>query len=199
MAWRRLLARLPAAARGHATLASAAPPLAPAARAPSSSALLALLPASVAARILAPPPRQLPPPSAAAAVRCFGSQPAAGAAAGAPPQAALGEAEFHAAADGALDALVEALEAYVEDADVADADVQYASGVLTVNLGRHGTYVVNKQTPNRQIWLSSPVSGPLRFDPAPGGRWVYRRDGRDLVHQLEQEIGGLVGRPLSLD
>lgn len=31
------------------------------------------------------------------------------------------------------------------------------SGVLTVKLGRHGTYVINKQTPNRQIWLSSPV------------------------------------------
>lgn len=31
------------------------------------------------------------------------------------------------------------------------------SGVLTVRLGRHGTYVINKQTPNRQIWLSSPV------------------------------------------
>jgi frataxin-like iron-binding protein CyaY len=33
-----------------------------------------------------------------------------------------------------------------------------------VKLGRRGTYVINKQTPNRQIWLSSPVrcagSGP---------------------------------------
>ena len=29
--------------------------------------------------------------------------------------------------------------------------------MLTVKLGRHGTYVINKQTPNRQIWLSSPV------------------------------------------
>jgi hypothetical protein len=31
------------------------------------------------------------------------------------------------------------------------------SGVLTVKLGKHGTYVINKQTPNRQIWLSSPI------------------------------------------
>lgn len=30
------------------------------------------------------------------------------------------------------------------------------SGVLTLNLGPHGTYVVNKQPPNKQIWLSSP-------------------------------------------
>jgi len=31
------------------------------------------------------------------------------------------------------------------------------SGVLTVKLGDHGTYVINKQTPNKQIWLSSPT------------------------------------------
>ena len=29
--------------------------------------------------------------------------------------------------------------------------------VLTLKLGCLGTYVLNKQTPNRQIWLSSPV------------------------------------------
>lgn len=31
------------------------------------------------------------------------------------------------------------------------------SGVLTVKLGDKGTYVVNKQPPNKQIWLSSPI------------------------------------------
>lgn len=28
---------------------------------------------------------------------------------------------------------------------------------MTVRLGDLGTYVLNKQTPNRQLWLSSPV------------------------------------------
>jgi len=28
----------------------------------------------------------------------------------------------------------------------------------------HGTWVVNKQAPSRQLWWSSPLSGPLRFD-----------------------------------
>ena len=27
-----------------------------------------------------------------------------------------------------------------------------------------GTWVINKQPPNRQVWLSSPISGPRRFD-----------------------------------
>lgn len=65
-------------------------------------------------------------------------------------------------------------------------------GVLTVRLGSHGTYVINKQTPNRQIWLSSPVSGPFRFD-YHEGKWVYSRDGHELLQQLQQELQGLLG------
>ena len=52
----------------------------------------------------------------------------------------------------------------------SEADPTLADGVLTVKLGgKFGTYVINKQTPNRQLWLSSPVSGPARFDLV-GGR-----------------------------
>jgi frataxin len=83
--------------------------------------------------------------------------------------------------------------------------------VLTVKLGSHGTYVINKQTPNRQVWLSSPVSGPFRYDHRPaavggggdasasssdgGDYWVYARDGHGLEAKLEREIEGLIGRP----
>lgn len=38
------------------------------------------------------------------------------------------------------------------------------AGVLEVSLPPSGTYVINKQPPNKQIWLSSPVSGPKRYD-----------------------------------
>ena len=37
-------------------------------------------------------------------------------------------------------------------------------GVLTMVLDGGNTYVLNKQRPNRQVWLSSPVSGPRRFE-----------------------------------
>ena len=44
-------------------------------------------------------------------------------------------------------------------------DVLHAqSGVLTLKLGNKGTYVINKQPPNKQIWLSSPF------------RWVHTGD-----------------------
>ena len=62
----------------------------------------------------------------------------------------------------------------------------------TVNLGPSGTWVINKQTPNRQIWWSSPLSGPMRFQY--GGveqGWVGSRDGTPLLGLLKEEIDGL--------
>ena len=56
--------------------------------------------------------------------------------------------------------------------------------------------MLNKQPPNRQIWLSSPVSGPKRYDWVAGegvgdgeGKWVYLRDGSTLDGLLEGEVG----------
>ncbi len=44
-----------------------------------------------------------------------------------------------------------------------------------------------------------PRSGPFRFDLQPGSRrWVYRRDGRDLLHQLEAELKALTGKEVKL-
>ena len=72
---------------------------------------------------------------------------------------------------------------------------------------------MNKQPPNKQIWLSSPVSGPKRFDwvlptsniqqyekqdtedvddggdDGQGGKWVYLRDNSALTKLLHEEVG----------
>ncbi|KAI9581765.1 hypothetical protein GQX74_010082 [Glossina fuscipes] len=69
-----------------------------------------------------------------------------------------------------------------------------SDGVLTVNLGpKHGVYVINRQTPNRQIWLSLPFSGPKRYEfvgPKTGekGEWLYRHDDETLHDSLQQEL-----------
>lgn len=61
------------------------------------------------------------------------------------------------------------------------------TGVLTLQLGNAGTYVINKQTPNKQIWLSSPTSGPKRYDFI-NGVWVYRHTGVTLHDLLTEEL-----------
>ena len=73
--------------------------------------------------------------------------------------------------------------------------------MLTIAFPPKGTYVLNKQPPNRQIWLSSPVTGPKRYDWVVAGEdtqskegsgvgdWVYMRDGSSLTELLRKELG----------
>ena len=105
----------------------------------------------------------------------------------------LSNDEFHHLSDAYIDTLVGQLEQMQEERE--EIDVEYSAGVLTLVFPPIGTYVLNKQPPNKQIWLSSPQSGPKRYDwvkTEPGGRkgtWVYLRDGSTLNTLLANEIG----------
>lgn len=64
---------------------------------------------------------------------------------------------------------------------------------MTLVLPPHGTYVINKQPPNHQIWVSSPFSGPARFSMSPDGIWVHHRlKGVQLGSLLDGELKKLV-------
>lgn len=69
----------------------------------------------------------------------------------------VSEGRYHQEADHTLDVLCEEFERLVEDVDMDNTDIELSQGVLTLKLGSLGTYVINKQTPNKQLWLSSPV------------------------------------------
>ncbi|GAA6049922.1 hypothetical protein JCM3770_007051 [Rhodotorula araucariae] len=124
------------------------------------------------------------------ACRCFSASASRADAAPRYSIGALSDREYHDVANTAMDHLTDYLENKLEDLDLAGLDVEYSTsmcgkaGVLTVKLGVKGTYVINKQPPNKQIWLSSPVSGPKRYDYDPAHRvWFSARDG-DLMHDL---------------
>ncbi|XP_023944701.2 frataxin homolog, mitochondrial [Bicyclus anynana] len=91
-----------------------------------------------------------------------------------------------------LESLYEYFEELIDkSSNLKGADVTFSDGVLTVALGQnYGTYVINRQTPNKQIWLSSPTSGPKRYDLIlnDGGYWIYKHDGVTLHQLLQQEI-----------
>ncbi|XP_058157687.1 frataxin, mitochondrial isoform X1 [Dasypus novemcinctus] len=72
----------------------------------------------------------------------------------------LDETTYERLAEETLDSLAEFFEDLADKScTFEDYDVSFGSGVLTIKLGGNlGTYVINKQTPNRQIWLSSPSS-----------------------------------------
>lgn len=82
------------------------------------------------------------------------------------------------------------------------------AGVLNVSFPGLGTYVINKQPPNKQIWLSSPTSGPKRYDyvvfgegqsqkeDTAVGDWVYLRDGSTVNQLFREELDIDLALPL---
>ena len=106
-----------------------------------------------------------------------------------------------------LESLNDRFSELIEDYEdrLRGADTSLADRVLTVQLSELGTYVINKQTPNQQIWLSSPVSGPYRFDIIRvrffdnavnqtltlivfQKNWVYKHTGETLHGLLDREL-----------
>lgn len=100
--------------------------------------------------------------------------------------------------DDTLNELADFFEEVFEGIENEDLDLNFSDGVMTIKLGPElGTYVINKQTPNRQIWLSSPTSGPKRYDFV-NGQWIYSHDNGNLYKLLEKELSSALNVPIDL-
>lgn len=64
-------------------------------------------------------------------------------------------------------------------------DVDLNNNILSIN-SQDGTYVINIQTPAREIWLSSPVSGPYHFS-FKDGAWLSSK-GANMFNILSNEL-----------
>ncbi|KUI67547.1 hypothetical protein VM1G_03611 [Cytospora mali] len=123
-----------------------------------------------------------------------------------PVPAELTDGEYHELADEYLEVVLAQLESIADKNE--SVEVEYSAGVLTVVFPQIGTYVINKQPPNKQIWLSSPISGPKRYDyvlygegqaqkeGTAMGDWVYLRDGSTLTELFLGELGVDLSLPL---
>lgn len=96
---------------------------------------------------------------------------------------ALDESQFHKIANEFLETLFENLEEGIGD----HADVDLQDGILNIELDAGGEYIINKHTPNKQIWLASPKSGASHYG-YEDGRWVGTRDQADLLEKLAEEL-----------
>jgi len=107
--------------------------------------------------------------------------------------------EYHAKADHTMEGLLDSLEVLIDSGNKPDWEVDYHSGVLTLKLGPNGTYVINKQPPNKQIWLSSPRSGPKRYNfNQDTKQWVYSRDGHSMNALLSNELSVVFKEPVNI-
>jgi CyaY protein len=95
------------------------------------------------------------------------------------------ESEFH----RAVDAVLARIERSVEDLD--DLDVDLESGILTVTCPDESRVIVNRQTPNREIWVAA-RSGGFHFA-SRDGEWRDTRSGDELFASLARVIESQAG------
>jgi CyaY protein len=84
------------------------------------------------------------------------------------------ESEFIAAADRALSAIGDALDAALDESAL-DLDWSLNDGILELECGDGSKIIVNRHVPNRELWVAA-RSGGFHFRPREG-RWVDTRVG----------------------
>jgi frataxin len=76
--------------------------------------------------------------------------------------------------------------------DITD-NINLAAGVLSFTFHDNKNYVINIQRPNLQIWLSSPISGPQRYEfDLDTNNWVNVRNKKGLLELLDEEINEIL-------
>lgn len=74
----------------------------------------------------------------------------------------------------------------IEEQDVdSKIDVELQDGILTIET-EVGIFVINKQTSVKEIWLSSPISGPYHFIYKDG--WWTNSQKIELISLLSKEL-----------
>ena len=99
------------------------------------------------------------------------------------------ESEFH----RAVDAVLARVESAVEANGVLEVDLE--SGILTITCPDDSRIIVNRQTPNREIWVAA-RSGGFHFS-CREGAWRDTRSGDELFASLSRVIAAQSGEGLA--
>ena len=92
----------------------------------------------------------------------------------------MNESDFH----REVDAVFARIESAVEATDALDVDLE--SGILTITCPDDTRIIVNRQTPNREIWVAA-RSGGFHFVSREGA-WRDTRSGEELFAALARIV-----------
>lgn len=101
----------------------------------------------------------------------------------------MNESEFH----RAVDEVLARIEAAVESCDALEVDLE--AGILTVTCPDGSRVIVNRQTPNREIWVAA-RSGGFHFA-SRDGAWRDTRSGDELFASLARVIEAQSGERIA--
>ncbi len=103
----------------------------------------------------------------------------------------MAESVFHERVDALLASIENALES--EDADI---DSEINAGILTLEFDNASKVIINRQTPNRELWVAAKSGGfHFRFD---GASWRDTRSNESLESLLSRVISEQSGTVMSI-
>jgi len=97
----------------------------------------------------------------------------------------MNETEFH----GAVEAVLARIERSIEGSEALDCDLE--SGILTITCPDESRVIVNRQTPNREIWVAA-RSGGFHFR-WKDGEWRDTRSSEELFASLARILASQAG------
>jgi len=100
----------------------------------------------------------------------------------------MNESDFH----RAVDAVLARIEAAVEASEALDSDLE--AGILTIHCPDESRIIVNRQTPNREIWVAARSVG-FHFV-FRDGAWRDTRSGEELYASLARIVASQGGEAL---
>ena len=103
----------------------------------------------------------------------------------------MNESEFH----RAVDEILARIERAAESTEGLDADLE--AGILTLECPDGSRIIVNRQTPNREVWVAA-RSGGFHFA-WKDGAWRDTRAGAELFASLAEIARAQAGESLSFD
>lgn len=108
----------------------------------------------------------------------------------------MGESEFLAQAEAALDAIEAALDR-LNDEDVVDVECSRSGNVLEIEFIDNGTkIIVNSQAAMKELWVAS-RSGGYHYKQV-DGQWINSRDNTELYASLSEMVSAQGGAPVVL-
>ncbi|RZT06039.1 CyaY protein [Duganella sp. CF402] len=108
----------------------------------------------------------------------------------------MGESEFLAQAEAALDAIEAALDR-LNDEDVVDVECSRSGNVLEIEFIDNGSkIIVNSQAAMKELWVAS-RSGGYHYKQV-DGQWINSRDNTELYASLSEMVSAQGGAPVVL-
>ena len=101
----------------------------------------------------------------------------------------MNETEFH----RSVDAVLSRIDRSIEASEGLDSDLE--SGILTITCPDDSRVIVNRQTPNREIWVAA-RSGGFHFTWREG-EWRDTRSGDELFASLARILASQAGENIA--